>query len=61
LLCSVPVALAERAAHRLALVRLARGLASRGDVGDVEVRREAVPLAVAIALGAFAAIQGWGS
>jgi prepilin peptidase CpaA len=61
LLFSVPVALAERAAHRLELGRLAKGLASAGGIQAVEVRRETVPLAVAIALGAFVAIQGWGS
>jgi prepilin peptidase CpaA len=60
LLAAVPVALAVRARHRVELRRMARGLATPGQVKDVEVPRESVPLAVAIALGAFATLQGWG-
>jgi prepilin peptidase CpaA len=49
----VPVALAARASHRLALWRVAR----EGGVA-VAVPRETVPLAVAVALGAL--VVAWG-
>jgi prepilin peptidase CpaA len=49
----LPVALAARLSHRLALRRLARA-----GVGDAAVARETVPVAVAVALGAL--VVAWG-
>jgi prepilin peptidase CpaA len=56
---ALPVALATRLSHRLALRRIARsGAGAAGGVaGDLAVPAETVPLAVAIGLGALAALR----
>ena len=58
-IAGLPVALASRVAHRMQLHRLVRLAASAGQSVDaVTPPRETVPVAIAITLGAFAAL-GW--
>jgi prepilin peptidase CpaA len=58
-MAGLPVALAAWGSHRLQLFRVSRGAAASGD-GEIELApaRPTVPLSVAIALGAGAALWG---